>query len=327
MKTAIIDRPLQAAIDRIRAQEQPDIAQIGLAQQAQRAKLRRALGRGLAPLLKGALDGKKIGAALARHQARQRTLVEQGSPALARRQAAIARHRKAALLNTRRALDLLQLQPAASTVIPLTTPFMIYANPAGMLTDSHTEPYNSFAKFAYTSDRDTGYGTAAVKFYFAWQNPSQYLAVINCRTNLLLAGIIEATAEQGWLFPGSSWIELTANLTVHVGTTVINYYGTQHTQMGQVGANGGWAEVGGSGDINAENIYGAYPLSAPQIFVEGREVVVFEVACSADWWIDSGGSIVLDFDDEAGRYHVAVPVVQVELLTAPDGPLEPVVFA
>ncbi len=152
-----------------------------------------------------------------------------------------------------------------------------------MLHDTHVEPWNNWAKFTYSSDQDTGSSSVVVNFYFAWQNKSDYLAVINCSTDLMLNGIIEATADPGWLFPGSAWLELRAMLTVFVGSTAITWQGSQQKQMGSVYTEAGWSGFGSPGTIEAENVFGTYALSCSDIQVQPNQIVVFEVACSADW--------------------------------------------
>lgn len=320
MKHAAIDKArLKAAVDAIKDQERPDGHQLGLAQQARMAQFRRKLGKELRPLFTGArFDVGTLDKALVRHQVEMREALKKDTAKTAKGFAKVARDRERGIANTERALRHIATKPLLTTLIPITTPYLIYATPIGMLRDSHVEPWNNFAKFSYTSDRDTGYDTAVVKFFFAWQNPSDYLAVINCNTNLLINGIVEATAEQGWVTPGSAFVELWAKLRVYVGSTVINYQGSQQQQMATVYAEGGYALFGGSGDIKSENVFGAYNLSCSDIQVDGDQLVVFEVACSADWWID-GGSIVLAFDFDPARRWVACPVLNVELLTEPQG--------
>lgn len=320
MKQAKIDKArLTAAIEAIKDRERPDGQQLRLAQQARIAQFGRKLGKELRPLFAGArFDVGKLDKALGRHQVELREALTKGNAKIAKEFAKAARARERGMANTERAWRHIEMKPLLTTLIPLTTPYLIYATPLGMLQDSHIEPWNNFAKFAYTRDQDSGY-SAVVKFFFAWQNPSDYLAVINCETNLLINGIIEATAEQGWLAAGGAFVELTAQLTVYVGSSIpINYQGTELQRMASVSAEGGSALFGGSGDVESENVFGAYNLSCSDISVEGDQVVVFEVACTADGWID-GGSIVLAFDSDLARRWVACPVLNVELLTEPQG--------
>lgn len=219
MKHTKIDKArLKAAIEAIKGREGPDGPQLRLAQQARIAQFRRKLGKELRPLFAGArFDVGALDKALGRHQVELREALKKDTAKIGKAFAKAARDRERGMANTARAWRHIETKPLLTTLIPLTTPYLIYATPLGMLQDSHIEPWNNFAKFAYTNDQDTGFG-AVVKFFFAWQNPSDYLAVINCETNLLINGIIEATAEQGWLVSCSAFVELTAELTVYVGS-------------------------------------------------------------------------------------------------------------
>jgi hypothetical protein len=311
---------LKATVDAIKKRKRPELHQLRRVQSAKVAKLRRDLSKTLKPLFTAAgFDAAKIGKVLARHQAEMRAVVKKEKMDVAGQLAASAKIREHGLDNARRAAEQMASTPYLTTPIPIVTPYLIYATPVGMLHDSHIEPWNNWAKFTYSSNKDTAYGAVIVNFYFAWQNPSNYLAVINCDADLLVSGIIEAGAEQGWLLPGSSFLELWGRLTVFLGQTAISWQGSQVRQIATVSAEGGWAPIGGSGDLNATSIFGAYHLACSDIQVQGNQIVVFEVACSADWWIDEGGDITLDFDFDPGAYKVACPALHIDLLTPPQG--------
>src|SRR5690242_14792365 len=71
------------------------------------------------------------------------------------------------------------------------------------------------------------------------------------------------------------------------------------------------------GDLESRSISGEYHLSCSNIEVQPSQIVVFEVACFADYWIDEGGNIVLDFDFDPANYEIVCPALTIELLTAP----------
>lgn len=313
---------LKAAIAKIEDRKQPQLELLEMARQSKQAKLRRKLGKQLRSAFEGAaFDAKKIDKVLARNQAELSAVLKKADAAAAKRMAPIVKQQRQGIANTRKALERIRYQPHLTTTIPISTPFLIFATPVGMLSDTHTEPFNNFAKFFYTSDRNTAYDSVVVKFFFAWQNNSDFLAVINCSTDLIANGLIIDTAEPGWLFPGSAWIESWARLTVYLGSTTINYQGSQQKQMGQVFTEAGYSEFGAPGTINSKDIVGTFGLSCSNIAVDPGRIVVFEVACSADWWIDMGGSITVDFNSAQAGRQVMVPSLQVELLTAPQGGL------
>jgi hypothetical protein len=323
MNPATIDTSrLKAAVDAVKDRDRPEIHRLRLAQQAKLAKLRRGLGKQIRPLFTGAsFDAGKIDKALAQHQAEMRDALQKEKADAAKHHATAASSRLSGIANTRQALEHIQLQPYVTTPMPLMTPYMIYATPVGMIHDSHVEPWNSWAKFTYSNDQETDNGSAVLNFYFTWHNRSDYLAVLNCSTALLINGIIEATGDTGWFTSGAASLNLDAILTVFVGQTTINWQPMQRIRMGSVYAEGGQSPIG-SGGIQSENIVGAYNLACNDIQVPAGEFVVFEVACSATWWIQEGGSIVLDFDFDPGAYKVMCPVLQADLLTQPSGPIE-----
>jgi len=311
---------LKAAIAKIQDRKQPEFELLQMVRQSKQAKLRRKLGKELRSEFEGAaFDAKKIDKVLARNQAELSAVLKKADAAAAKRMAPIVRQQRQGIANTRKALEHIRYQPHLTTTIPISTPFLIYATPVGMLSDTHTEPFNNWAKFFYASDRNTAYDSVVVKFFFAWQNNSDFLAVINCRTDLIANGLIIDTAEPGWFFPGSAWIETWARLTVYLGSTTINYQGTQQKQMGQVFTEAGYSEIGSPGTINSDDIVGTFGLSCSNISVDPGRIVVFEVACSADWWIDFGGSITVDFNSNPAGRQLMCPSLQVDLLTAPQG--------
>jgi hypothetical protein len=311
---------VKSLIDKIKDRQQPELELLQMARQAKQAKLRRKLGKQLRSAFEGAaFDVRKIDKVLAGNKAELGAVLKKADAAAAKRMAPIVKQQRQGIANTQRALEHIKVQPHLTTTIPISTPFLIYATPVGMLSDTHTEPFNNFAKFFYESDRNTAYDSVVVKFFFAWQNNSDFLAVINCSTSLIANGLLIDTAEPGWLFPGSAWIESWARLTVYLGSTTINYQGSQQKQIGQVYTEAGYSEFGAPGSINSVDITGSFDLSCSNIAVDPGRIVVFEVACSADWWIDFGGSITVDFNSNVAGRQLVCPSLQVELLTAPQG--------
>jgi hypothetical protein len=313
-------KQLKAIVDQIKDRKRPELELIRMARRSKQAKLRRKLGKQLRSEFEGAtFDARKIDKVLARNQAELSAALKKDAAASAKKMGPIIKRRQQGIANTRKALEQIKYQPLLTTPIPVTTPFLIYATPVGMLTDTHTEPFNNWAKFFYTSDEDTADSQVVVNFYFAWQNNSDFLAVINASTNLIANGLIEDTADPGWFFPGSAWISLWAQLTVFLGSTTINYQGTQLKQMGQVLTEAGYSEIASPGTINSQDIAGTFALSCADIQVQPGQIVVFEVACLAEWCIDEGGSITVEFNFDPAGQQLMCPALQVDLLTAPQG--------
>lgn len=72
------------------------------------------------------------------------------------------------------------------------------------------------------------------------------------------------------------------------------------------------------GDLESKLIDQTHTVSCANIEVQGDQIVVFEVALLADYWIDDG-SITVDFDGFNADHEVMCPALIVELLTQPIG--------
>ena len=169
---AIDESRLKAAVQAIKERKRPDIDQINLAQHSKIAKLRRDLGRQFEAVFADAgFDISKFNQIVKQHQADVRLVVEKQRTKISKELAALTRSVKQGLDNQRKAIEWIATKPFLITPIPIVTPFFIYALPAGMLNDSHTEPLNNWAKLTYTDNRNIAYPPVKLSFYFAWQNP------------------------------------------------------------------------------------------------------------------------------------------------------------
>ncbi len=310
------DSQLKAAVDAIKQRKRADIYQASVAQRVSLAKPRRNLGKNLQPLLSNAgLDLKKIDQSLARHQAKVRQLLRTEKAATAKQLAYLAKARQPGLANTRRAIERLASKAYLTTPIPIATPYLIYATPVGMLTDSHAEPWNNWGRVTFSVSTDTGDSTAKLNFYFAWQNPSDYLAVINCTADVVASGECLVDANPGFLFGGSASLHLRAELTVFVGNTEIYWQQGQTHEIVSLSADGG--NIFGLGPVVTRTISDTSHLSCNYIEVQGNQLVVFEVAFVAEYSIDDG-NVVLNFGNSNPGYQVLCPALNIDLLTQPD---------
>jgi hypothetical protein len=308
---------LKAAVLAVKERERPGIVQTQLSKQFEIAALRRDLSKQLQPILANAgFDLNRINEVLVKGHNELARLIEKQKADAARQIAASIPSYREGLKNRARALTRIAGKPLTITTIPLETPYLIWATPVGMLVgDTHTEPHNNWAKCRLTDNTDTASKSASVKFYFAWNNDSGYLAVINCNADVIVRGLAEALADPR-VFGGSSWLPLYVDLKVYLGGGVIDYEGSQTLQIASISASAGWGLFGNPGDIKAQNFNNSYNVSCTNIEVQDQEIVVFEVSLEAiNYWID-GGSITIDFasnpDDE-----VLCPTLNVELLTPP----------
>jgi hypothetical protein len=300
----------RAAIDAIKDRKRPALLQAGV---KVRGKLRKKLGKELRPLFASAgLDLAKLDKALQANQAELKKSLARDRAATAKQFAQAAKLRLAGLANTRAALEHLVGTAYLTTPIPVATPFYIGARPAGFLMDSAIEPWNNWAKPSLQISKDTDGSSARISFYFAWQNPIDFLAVINCSADLLVNGHVTNGADDGIFTGGSATVKLRAELNVFVGPVEISWQQTQKADIDTIHAEGsGIFDVGAVGD---RDVVASTLLSCDTIEVHGDELVVFEVAFIADYSIDDG-SINVDF--ASGDRSVVCPALTIELLTPP----------
>jgi hypothetical protein len=310
---AIDQARLKTAVQAIEARKRSDINQIGFSQRSQISKLRRDLAARLEPVFADAgIDIEKISQIMTQHQHDVRRILQKQKAETSKEIAALRNTFQQGIENKRKALEQIAGRPYLTTPIPILTPFFIYALPAGMLTDSHTEASNNWAKIAYTDSMDTSSGTAKLSFYFAWQNPTNYLAVINCDADIVVNGTCMVDANPGFFSGGSASLDLWAELNVYLGETEINWQAGQKAQVASLSADGGNIFVG-IGPVVTQTISDTNHLSCSEIEVQGDELVVFEVALVASISIDSG-NVEMSFDTPN---EIMCPALNVDLLTSP----------
>jgi len=311
----IDESPIQAAIAAVRDRKYPGI--VPASQQSQILSQRRKLGKRLQPLFADAgLDIKKINKVLAEHQSDVRNVVEKHKAKTAKNVSELNKNLRLGLANRSKALENLNSKPfLPTTIIPLEEASQIWATPAGMLTDSHIDPHDNWAKFVFIERNDVGYAVAYVRFYFFWQNPSEYVAVINANSDLAAQGVIQANATPGLFTGGKCTLTLEATLKVFVGGAEISSQGTPEVGIDTISADGGSELLMDDGNFASHNVSGALNhLSVSNIQVDAGQMVLFEVALQALYSV-SDGSITLDFS--YGDYYAMCPGLTIELLTPP----------
>ncbi|GFO68341.1 hypothetical protein GMLC_19200 [Geomonas limicola] len=227
-----------------------------------------------------------------------------------------------------------------SSLLSLTKPFLIWEWPLDIsLVSSHIEPLNSSARIkldvpVYSFDNDSGVDQREFSFYFLWQNPSDFIAVVNCFSVLSLNGACELYANSGitsgdttslsidaYLFPIAYWLPLAPGGNIR--QLRMGGDPQQHQSvLSELTATGG-AIFGDAGtasklfpSISVGMSYGTYGgLSIP-----ARATALFEVNLTMSYsW--SGNTlpdeIIADFADEGHHYNVECPIVVLQFLTAP----------
>ena len=318
-RTVVDESQVKAIINAIKDRERDHLHEASIAQQVRLEKYRHKLSKDLRRHLSDAgLDPEKIDKVLKDHQAELRHHLEKEKRGIAKQLLEQEKLRQAGLDNTRRAIEAIAFKPHLVTLIPVPTPYLIAATPAGILTDSHVEQWNNWGKTFFSLSQNTSSSTARISFYFAWQNPSVYLAVINCAADLVASGMCDLNAIPGFFSGGHVSLNLRAELTVFIGATEIFWQQGQKVQIASLSADGGG--IFGLGSVEPKIISETAHLNCTNIEVQGNQVVIFEVAFVAEYSIDDG-NIGLEF--KSAEREILCPALTVELLTRPSGGTTP----
>jgi hypothetical protein len=233
----------------------------------------------------------------------------------------------------RKALGLLR-QPFVSSFITLDKPFLIWQLPhpeLDIFIDSRIESMNSSIRILINTN--SGSDDTRFVFYYLWANESEYAAVINAASSLVLNGACEADAAPGIFSGDSADLNMNASLTAmrwsgwgtdpvtgasNDQTVYPDYQQTQRQTIAALHAHGGHI-FGGQGVDTRSFTFEPFDLSEKLIIVPGRAVTVFEITLQLSYSFDDGGNIsdlvAANFADNGNA--VFCPFVQVELLTAP----------
>ncbi|HVT53912.1 MAG TPA: hypothetical protein VHE77_20200 [Dongiaceae bacterium] len=310
MRTAVDESKAKAAIDAVKDRKRERIEAVEFPQRARLAKLRHKLGKDLQPFLAG-LDLGKVDQALKANQAELRRSLAQDKEATAKQLAALAAADRAGLANTRRAIEHIKFKPYLTTLIPVETPFLIGARPAGFMTGSAAAPGDNWATAVLNSNQDTSASSMRASFYFAWQNPTSYLAVLNASADLVLNGSAGVDAQPGIITGGSATVSLRAELNAFIGQFEISYQQNQKVALASLSTDGGG--IFGLGDVLNQSISTTAHLGCTSIEVQGDQMAVFEVALVADYSLDDGHAVA-DFSADRAIF---CPGLNIELLTPP----------
>ena len=215
------------------------------------------------------LDAKKINKILAEHQRKMRSALEEERSKSTKTFDALNTKLRSALANQTRALQQLDSKPLIITPITLWTA-RIFAEPIGMLRSSNAEPGNNWAKVFFFDKTDSsgdkmdssGYVTdsseVSVSFYFFWQNQTEYLAVLNANSGLVVQGDVSAQAFPDWLSGGHVDLKLYASLTLFIGGSDVS----DEREIGHDVVADAWpAILGGSADSESLDFVGGVPYA------------------------------------------------------------------
>jgi hypothetical protein len=165
---------------------------------------------------------------------------------------------------------------------------------------STISPGNSVAQFqVHAIDLGSSFGTAAVDYYFRWQNPSNYGTLISADALVLLHGTAKAATIPGW---DTSTHD--GALAINVGLDVAGFWNPTFESLGSGSANALTLIANSEVDQNffyqhtvvkTANVLEFLDVQAKgPIAVPANGVVLLVVSISVNWGVDAG-SIDVDF--------------------------------
>lgn len=269
-----------------------------------------------------------------------------GSPEQKPAAAAALASAEASFAARHHALSLLA-EPFTSSYEVIEQPFLIWELPhpnLDIFRDSQIQPHDSWVKILLnTRSSPNGPMYTDFKFYFLWENPSDYYAVVNATSSLVLSG-----QAVGW---GSSGVEEGnyASLGVQAYLSTIRWSGwgndpytgksNDETPYPYVYPNpnappvtepvgfsaygGAWFSDARPGSVTLDP-QKPYTRTAPLLAIPGRAVTMFEVGLHVTWWFYNGSYetveddfqvITLDLATDALGYRARCPMLELEILT------------
>lgn len=295
---------------------------IAMTQRSRLFAARRAAGKKLAPLFKGAVDLKKAGQILAQAHGERQKIARKRPPDLGKAYALLDQRSRAGMANRRKALEVLSTPglPFTPTYIAV-KPFMIWAKPSNMLYDSSITPQQSNAKIYFYTSSDGSYKRVEVTFYYLWSNPSAYYAVVNAACSVMLKGNCLAEANTGIFDGGMTSVNCSAVLQPlewwNQPPTYPAYDLDARKYLFSLLADGGGFWSGETGDVDQKMVFDGTDLRYDLFSIPPAGAAVFEVTLAFDYSIDDG-EVLIDFANFL-NYGITIPYLQIELLTAPMG--------
>ena len=263
---------------------------------------------------KAGLDTKKLGALQKQYSAELRRVVDKQTADAIKRASRAKDTVYSSIKSQSQALKLLAADKRffPFPLITLDKPFLIWAAPhSNIISDSSIEPFNSWAKIRVESSQSSGF--EKLSFYFLWDNPSNFYAVINASAFMSATGRLKATAFGGGSAIYSfhdSFVACSASFALWswwLQPPTSTPYTTQPFASVQEHASF-WDKSESVSVSDGAN------LDKTLFLVPPRGVVVLEVAFQVGY-SNSHGRALADF--ESGAFRVGCPVVVVALLTSP----------
>lgn len=300
----------------------------------------------LKALLAANPDLGKLAEILARRDGRRESLLAQQHRRPDAHETQAAATAATAAINARRqALSILSQPFTPPYYVTLDTPGFFFdfydtyfddqGQSAYMLQDFGISPGENWFKAQLYTKKDSPNSRAfeipEFQFYFSWVNPSDYDAIVNVSSPLLVNGWAEA--EGSWDLLGSYHAYLNVNAYLNVvrwfgwgtdpdtgqsldGTSYPGGY--SNTLVASLDGFGGNLFSSRSDDLVTISPANPYEVSASLILIPGGATTVFEVGLEVGWSFDgTGQDQEIVFDTATDDYIVRCPFVQLEVLTGP----------
>jgi hypothetical protein len=316
---AMKEREAPTRLSTIRAEDQSAAAQSDLAE--------------LEALLAANPELGKLVEILARRDERRKSLLAQQHRRPDAQETQAAATAATAAVNARRqALAILSQPFTPPYYVTLDTPgfFLVLPNTdlSHIQEDFGLEPGGSWFKALLDTSTYWWPESAYFKFYFVWANPSDYDAVVNVSSSLLLNGWAQASSQWALIDRNNAYLDIDAELAVYrwsgwgtdpdTGQSLDETPYPGATSQTTVASLDGWG-----GNIFSSprpeqvtfNPANQYEVSASLILIPGGAVTMFEVGLYVSWSFDNVGKVILDLADNG--YMAQCPLVQLEILTGP----------
>jgi hypothetical protein len=282
--------------------------------ESNRVWIRRNLRKHLEPVLSEMGLGKaKLNEVIARHHDDVKRYLKRQEAEKKKTFSRLAKYYQIGVANRQDAIKRLAGSPLISAPLIIDKPASIFIYPSGMLAEDHIESGNSWAKLIWRDDDDVEGKEASVKFFFAWENPFDYLAVINVNAALAVRGQCTLSVSPGAVLGSSSDLFLTTQLKVHMSGIALGGH-DQEQKITSFGVDTWGSIFGGDPVSETEDVFSTVNLSYKQILVDARQLVIIEVSMIAAYWIDTGSVDLIFARDHP---YVSCPGVIIEILSAP----------
>ena len=294
-----------------------------LVEATERAARRRAVGELLrSSLAKAGVDVDRLDQMAAQQALEGRSATREEQAGAAKQIEAEERAFSRAITGRRTAFEQLHRRAAAPPII-LDKPFLMWETPRleTAFVGSHNESMNSSIRISIDTNR--GSDLTSFTFYFLWENESDFFAVTNVRSSLVLAGGIGVGAGTG-IFSGDE-----VQLYMNAGLGILEWWNQPPTapmsQQSQSQNIVTW-------DVSAGGVFGhphskfqtfaftPFDLSYSAFAVPPKGVALFEVTLTIQYVFTRGGGDINDFvriNFADGTNRAICPFVELDLLTAP----------